>query len=71
MPCRLVLSYDMINIQATLYLLAFPIGLMGLVQAFFALLSLWVFDDHHQTQFLTPALLMLFTTASRSLPSAS
>lgn len=54
----------MINIQATLYLLAFPIGLMGLVQAFFALLSLWFFDDHHQTQFLTPALLMLFTTAT-------
>ncbi|MEE2733064.1 MAG: TrkH family potassium uptake protein [Pseudomonadota bacterium] len=52
----------MINIQATLYLLAFPIGLMGLVQAFFAWLSLWVFDDHHQTQFLTPALLMLLTT---------
>jgi len=53
----------MINIQATLYLLAFPIGLMGAVQMLFAVLSLWLFDDHHQTQFLTPALLLLCTTA--------
>ncbi len=49
----------MINIFTTLYLLAFPIGLMGLVQAFFSILSWFVFHDHETADFLLPASLML------------
>lgn len=49
----------MINLRATLYLLAFPVGLMGLVQAIFAILSWTLFDDHEEAQFLAPSAVML------------
>lgn len=49
----------MINRTVTLYLIAFPIGLMGVVQMCFALLSLVVFNDHEEADFLTPAITML------------
>lgn len=49
----------MINLRATLYLLAFPVGFMGLVQAVFALLSWTVFHDHEKTVFLAPSMMML------------
>lgn len=49
----------MINHKATLYLLAFPIGLMGLVQLVFALLSGLVFLDGEVIDFLDPAIAML------------
>ncbi len=49
----------MLNRTVTLYLLSFPVGLMGTVQMCFALLSLVVFDDHEETQFLLPAMIML------------
>lgn len=48
-----------INLRATLYLLAFPVGFMGLVQAIFAVLSWTVFDDHEEAVFLLPAVVML------------
>lgn len=51
----------MINRTVTLYLLAFPIGLMGAVQMCFALLSMLVFNDHEETEFFSPALIMLLT----------
>ena len=44
---------------ATGYLLAYPIGLMGLTQMVFAILSLSVFRDHDETQFFWPALAQL------------
>jgi len=50
-----------INKKATLFLLAFPIGLMGIILMFFALLSLAFFHDHEETQFFFPALGMLIT----------
>ncbi len=49
----------MVNRTATLYLLSFPIGLMGTVQICFAVLSLVVFDDHEETEFFIPAITML------------
>ncbi|WP_439134874.1 TrkH family potassium uptake protein [Pseudomaricurvus sp.] len=49
----------MINSRATLFLLAFPIGLMGTVQGLFALLSLVVFHDHQEVAFFEPASAML------------
>ncbi len=49
----------MINLRATLYLLSFPTGLMGLVQAVFAALSWTVFLDHDKTMFVAPSLVML------------
>lgn len=49
----------MINSIATLYLLAFPVGLMGVVQMVFAGLSYSLFGDHETLQFAEPAGLML------------
>ncbi|MDF1589811.1 MAG: potassium transporter TrkG [Gammaproteobacteria bacterium] len=49
----------MINRTVTLYLLSFPVALMGMVQMCFALLSLLVFNDHEETQFFMPAISML------------
>lgn len=49
----------MINLRATLYLLAFPVGFMGLVQMFFALLSWLLFGDGEEAQFFLPAAVML------------
>mgnify|MGYP001476109901 CR=1 FL=1 len=49
----------MINLRATLYLLAFPVGFMGVVQAFFALLSWLLFEDGQQARFFLPAAVML------------
>ena len=49
----------MFNRITTLYLLAFPVGLMGLVHACFAFLSLFVFLDHEESDFLTPAIILL------------
>lgn len=49
----------MINRRFLLYLLAMPIGLMGIVQLLFAVLSIVVFDDHEETQFFFPASVML------------
>ncbi|WP_223144977.1 TrkH family potassium uptake protein [Teredinibacter waterburyi] len=51
-----------INRSIKFYLLAFPVGLMGLVQAVFALLSLLVFHDHEETQFFIPAASMLMVS---------
>jgi trk system potassium uptake protein TrkH len=48
-----------INKKATLFLLAFPISLMGIILMFFALLSLGLFHDHEETQFFFPALGMI------------
>ncbi len=53
----------MINRRATLYLLAFPIGLMGIVQSIFALTSLLVFHDHQEVAFFEPAIAMLVASA--------
>lgn len=65
----------MINSRATLYLLAFPIGLMGTVQGVFALLSLVVFHDHQEVAFFEPAsvmlvvaMLLLMTAKNRASP---
>ena len=44
-----------INLRATLYLLSFPMGFMGLVQAFFALLSWLVFGDGEEAEFFLPS----------------
>lgn len=49
----------MINRNTTIYLLAFPIGLMGVVQFLFAALSFIVFDDHEETEFFIPSLVMI------------
>lgn len=57
------------NLRVTLFLAAFPIGLMGLVQFGFSVLSEFIFADHEQGQFLLPAgmmtiaSLLLITTA--------
>lgn len=61
-----------INRKMTLFLLAFPIALMGTVQMMFALLSLAIFHDHEETLFFYPAAAMLGTAllfASTSRPS--
>ncbi|NHO64887.1 potassium transporter [Aestuariicella hydrocarbonica] len=50
------------NSRATVYLLAFPIGLMGVVQGGFALLSLIVFHDHQEVPFLEPSVAMMVTS---------
>jgi len=49
----------MINIRAMLYLLAFPIGLMGLVQLIFAALSEYIFRDGEDFHFLFSALISI------------
>lgn len=54
----------MVNRTVTLYLLSFPVALMGTVQMCFAVLSLLVFHDHEETQFFTPAITMLFIAIS-------
>lgn len=41
------------------FLLAFPIGCMGLVQLYFAFLSFFIFRDKQVSAFFTPSLLML------------
>jgi trk system potassium uptake protein TrkH len=48
-----------INLRATLYLLAFPVGFMGLVQAIFAILSWLLFGDAEEVEFVLPAAVML------------
>lgn len=65
----------MINSRATLYLLSFPIGLMGTVQGVFSLLSLVVFHDHQEVAFFEPAsamlviaVLLLMTARKSSVP---
>lgn len=42
--------------RATFFLLAFPVGLIGIVQLVFSFLSLVVFQDHLEVDFLIPAL---------------
>lgn len=54
----------MINSKITLYLLSFPIGMMGIVQSLFALSSLLIFHDHHAADFFIPAAVMLAVSAS-------
>ena len=49
----------MIDSKTTLYLLAFPVGLMGSVQMVFAILSMLVFGDHHETDFFVPGITMI------------
>lgn len=49
----------MVNRTVTLYLLSFPVGLMGSVQMCFAVLSLVVFNDHEETEFFLPAITMM------------
>ena len=49
----------MVSRPITVYLLAFPIGLMGTVQMGFAVLSHWIFHDREETEFFMPALVML------------
>lgn len=49
----------MINGKATLYLLAFPVALMGVVQTIFAILSLTLFHDYQELHFIVPASTML------------
>lgn len=49
----------MVNRTVALYLLSFPVALMGTVQMCFALLSLAVFNDHEETEFFIPAITML------------
>lgn len=44
----------------SLHLLAFPLGLMGLVQSVFAVLSFSIFHDHEEADFLVPSLSLLF-----------
>lgn len=61
----------MINLRATLYLLAFPVGFMGLVQAVFAGLSWTLFDDHEEVEFFVPALVMVICAAFFFLLSRS
>lgn len=53
----------MLNSRATFHLLAFPVGLMGLVQLAFAALSWLIFADHEETGFVIPAAAMLFSAA--------
>ncbi|MCB1643795.1 MAG: TrkH family potassium uptake protein [Pseudomonadales bacterium] len=45
--------------NVTLYLLAFPVGLMGAIQLSFACLSLLIFHDHEERQFFLPAATMI------------
>lgn len=47
------------NRRATLFLLAFPVGLMGVIQLLFGLLSMLVFLDHETNLFMYPAVSML------------
>lgn len=49
----------MVNRTVALYLLSFPVALMGTVQMCFAVLSLAVFNDHEETEFFIPAITML------------
>ncbi|TVZ41541.1 trk system potassium uptake protein TrkH [Alteromonadaceae bacterium 2753L.S.0a.02] len=55
------------NRSLTLFLLALPLGLMGSVQLLFAVISHYVFDDHEEVEFLTPALLLLACSLLLSL----
>ena len=47
------------NFKPSLYLLAFPIGSMGVVQLCFALLSFFIFRDKQSVAFFTPSLIMI------------
>lgn len=53
----------MINRSSTWFLLSFPIGLMGAVQAVFAGLSFAVFGDHEAADFLISSLSLLAIAA--------
>ncbi len=47
------------NSKAILFLLVLPVGLMGIVQLIFAILSLFVFHDHEETFFLEADLALI------------
>ena len=47
------------NLTSTLYLLAFPIGLMGVVQICFSLLAHLLFRDGLEAEFFFPAICMI------------
>lgn len=49
----------MINKIASVYLLAFPVGIMGLVHLAFAFVSFVLFKDHQALAFLLPALALI------------
>ncbi len=49
----------MITNRAIFLLLALPVGLMGIVQIVFAVLSVSVFHDHEETEFFIPAICMI------------
>lgn len=51
----------MIHKRSTLFLLAFPVGLMAIVQAVFALLSWLLFGDHEEALFAEPAIALVCT----------
>lgn len=50
------------NLFSTLYLLAFPIGLMGVVQIVFALLAHTLFRDGVESNFFIPAMIMILSS---------
>src|SRR3990167_2075259 len=52
----------MINKVAAAYLLAFPAGIMGIVQLVFAFLSFALFRDHQEMAFLIPAMSMIIAS---------
>lgn len=52
-----------VNSRTTVYLIAFPVGLMGMVQLVFAALSFTIFEDHEEAHFLFPALIMILIAA--------
>jgi trk system potassium uptake protein TrkH len=60
-----------INSKTTVYLLAFPVGLMGMVQLAFAMLSLLVFDDHHETDFFVPGMILFLSALTAMLIARS
>lgn len=51
------------NPVSTLYLLAFPIGLMGIVQIGFSLLAHILFRDGVEAEFFLPAIVMIIASA--------
>jgi trk system potassium uptake protein TrkH len=60
---------NVVNRLVTLFLLAFPVALMGLVQLFFALLSWFVFHDHEEAPFGYSAAGMILCAALLLLAS--
>lgn len=52
----------MINKVATVYLLAFPAGIMGLILLAFAFISFVLFKDHQELAFLLPGLVLIVGT---------